>query len=889
MSEPGDDDLVVQDVVWTNLLLLGISPARLEAKHRIPINRTMFKAANKKGMEIVLHFLFVCLDPADAKDQFKFCWPVMERKQETQFRQNAGAWLLQLAEQHPDAGITKLAPSVLMSPGGHKFLNLLLRFSTFVLTNRLTNDYGNHARVPNVPRPPAGASKAQLDVALTAVKAHTRRLCDRFIDGSRRTVAVQRQWRQFASSVTKEYRRVSKGIREAQQQLVALGYSEAPTAADGPKLDEPSLLAKLQVTRRRWHHLQQFTDQTAANREALDAAIDKRANNVRLDASDVPLAVPDLILPAREAAFQAGTIEDVYEAGKLNLHRFVQTWNLGLDIMDQRLRSTDHALRLEPCLPTVATLYHQHQVGASDSDALATSISTVLLPSLQAEIEQLERLVDATDQDTDVGTTLSLQPPTPSTKYAAPDAVVAGGGSDDGKTPLPHRHAGTPAATRFPGLLGHLRPLSLASTPSDAEAMARSVNRAVRNQPPVAAGSGSVKPQGAGKEAPAVAPQSAPAHARSPQGGTSSLRASRATSGGHGSALRPQQQAVAPSPQPRLGDHLALTPGLDTRTVQPATSAAPPATTNPSFPMHISPSTQRHQDLLAQEIVAGVTQNLRDLGGDTRLSLSFERRLEQTYAEQDPIGALQGDLAFTSRDKLARTPVKAQRAPIRGVHDAPDVVVTGSAASTPRRHGTARASDLVFTPAPKTTTPAVAGGRDGGASMLADVSFGLDSFPDSLDDVGFAASAHTSPPRNSEISFGGADGDGNDDGDGDNGAGRGVGGNGNSSLGSLFEAAGDFFTDGVDEEVTGSGLSLLSGSSLVSSRRSSRSFSKGYASPSKTPAPGGHGLIASSGREPHESGASYQEEEEVGGRVPRDLASMKQALARLKARQESQR
>eukprot|EP00051_Salpingoeca_urceolata_P015538 m.201866 g.201866 ORF g.201866 m.201866 type:complete len:184 (+) comp18430_c0_seq4:1117-1668(+) len=120
-------------------------------------------------------------------------------------------------------------------------------------------------------------------------------------------------------------------------------------------------------------------------------------------------------------------------------------------------------------LPTRMLSQPPFQVDYSFFDPAA-----VLLPSLQAEIEQLERLVDATDQDTDVGTTLSLQPPTPSTKYAAPDAVVAGGGSDDGKTPLPHRHAGTPAATRFPGLLGHLRPLSLASTPSDAEAMARS-------------------------------------------------------------------------------------------------------------------------------------------------------------------------------------------------------------------------------------------------------------------------------------------------------------------------------------------------------------------------------------------------------------------------------
>ncbi len=80
----------------------------------------MFDASNRKGMEAVVHFLLTTLDAARAAVEFKMCWPVLDKSQETVFRKTAGAWITQIGDAKPEAAIPKLVPSLLASPSGKK-------------------------------------------------------------------------------------------------------------------------------------------------------------------------------------------------------------------------------------------------------------------------------------------------------------------------------------------------------------------------------------------------------------------------------------------------------------------------------------------------------------------------------------------------------------------------------------------------------------------------------------------------------------------------------------------------------------------------------------------------------------------------------------------------
>ena len=110
---------------------------------------------NKRGMEVVLHFLFVQLDPAKAASEFRDCWKVYDRKQEQSFRKVCVQWFAAIARVEPHSSLPRQAASILLSPEGgcgqhtrlhmimtslllgDKFYTLLLNFSYYCVRSVL--------------------------------------------------------------------------------------------------------------------------------------------------------------------------------------------------------------------------------------------------------------------------------------------------------------------------------------------------------------------------------------------------------------------------------------------------------------------------------------------------------------------------------------------------------------------------------------------------------------------------------------------------------------------------------------------------------------------------------------------------------------------------------
>ncbi|GFO24734.1 HAUS augmin-like complex subunit 6 [Plakobranchus ocellatus] len=128
-------------LLFTNLQLLGMDILAMEGKYHVPFNKEMFTLPNKAGSEAVFHFLFNRLNPGLFKEQFRDCWPVLDRKAELQFRKICHTWLTSIQADDPDAHLPRINASLLLSPGGRKFVHLLYRFSTYVLTKTMTKEH----------------------------------------------------------------------------------------------------------------------------------------------------------------------------------------------------------------------------------------------------------------------------------------------------------------------------------------------------------------------------------------------------------------------------------------------------------------------------------------------------------------------------------------------------------------------------------------------------------------------------------------------------------------------------------------------------------------------------------------------------------------------------
>lgn len=119
-------------VFYTNLLLLGYRDDTPPGGTPISVTANMFDHSNPVAFQQVFHFLLRTLDPNSAKTEFRDCWPILDRKQEAEFRRKLVSLLKDLQKDFPrDVPYTN--PSLFQSPGGRKFVSFLATFSSFVL------------------------------------------------------------------------------------------------------------------------------------------------------------------------------------------------------------------------------------------------------------------------------------------------------------------------------------------------------------------------------------------------------------------------------------------------------------------------------------------------------------------------------------------------------------------------------------------------------------------------------------------------------------------------------------------------------------------------------------------------------------------------------------
>ncbi|KAF0303484.1 HAUS augmin-like complex subunit 6 [Amphibalanus amphitrite] len=314
----------VAELIHSNLCLLGYEKEASAAK--IILSDETFEHANERAFQSVVHFLLRSLDEERCRLAFRHCWPVLDKKQSSVFRQGVVGWLRELRQTDPDgSSLPQINPALFLSPGGRRFKDLLLSLTQFVMLKSLQK---LDAEAPAGDREQI-LSKGDPEIQCGTLRAAGAIAKDRFVQTQKKKLAVHTEHQRFADSFSTQYRRLRQSISSLTVELGRLvAVSELPPELTHRLLQEnaeqvvPAVyaasrqrLAALVAPRDRLHR---FAAETEYSWRVVDSIASGAVEKSAVDAGD---------LVTREQTDQgAQSGSDMLVDGKLDLLTFFDTF-----------------------------------------------------------------------------------------------------------------------------------------------------------------------------------------------------------------------------------------------------------------------------------------------------------------------------------------------------------------------------------------------------------------------------------------------------------------------------------------------------------------------------------------------------------------------------------
>lgn len=321
-SVPRPQPIWHKEHLWLALQALGFEPtseAALAGKTmaHITFGVNMFDKPNKDAFFTVFHFLFTKLDGTRCKEAFRYCWPPLDKKRDAEFRKVCCEWLRKISED-VGSGFPQVVASIFLSPGGPKFVHLLYHFVRYVLLQHVRKD--------------AGDASSYVAEALQARVQDTQKA---FV---RNRVARHRylQMLQRENLVIMEYQRKTqvlvKQIRDLRSDCAAALEKRQRTGdnvRDGKSSDK-----KMEV-QHMWNMVMDTMKAIESEVEVVDSVVKGNIDQYCLDGSKVTLSIPNTLVDKIETEMHRLQMENVYEAGKVNLITVIQLLNEALQLVKQ--------------------------------------------------------------------------------------------------------------------------------------------------------------------------------------------------------------------------------------------------------------------------------------------------------------------------------------------------------------------------------------------------------------------------------------------------------------------------------------------------------------------------------------------------------------------------
>ncbi|CAG2172859.1 unnamed protein product, partial [Oppiella nova] len=93
-----------------NLKLLSTQEFIRRRKEDLIINEDTYKKLTPKAFQLITYHLFQTVDPEECRKRFIGCFPVLDRKQEGEFRQITNKWLQEIAAKETSCHFPRVVP-----------------------------------------------------------------------------------------------------------------------------------------------------------------------------------------------------------------------------------------------------------------------------------------------------------------------------------------------------------------------------------------------------------------------------------------------------------------------------------------------------------------------------------------------------------------------------------------------------------------------------------------------------------------------------------------------------------------------------------------------------------------------------------------------------------
>ena len=307
----------IQDMFFTNILLLGFDVEKNEQRHQIKFSADMFDKSNVRGMEVTMYFLFHRLSPSRAKELFRGVWPVdSDRNRARDFKKVVFDSLKQLEEKgRIPASSVRL--SLLQTCSGLRFVQLMWILSNYTLRAVMDREHSSY-RLPTLSTNGSALSPTLCRSLHQVSKLYVLRECNRFLENAARTNLTMQGWQEFdctLNSNISNYMQKYSLLHRRQSNFHKSLTSDSRPLPDALK-ELRDWMASTAYDIPVWRQLEDTVGKTTKSRILLERILERKPNPYRLGKSNFEKS-------------QAGEWED--KVGEsINLNSIVRSWNSAL-------------------------------------------------------------------------------------------------------------------------------------------------------------------------------------------------------------------------------------------------------------------------------------------------------------------------------------------------------------------------------------------------------------------------------------------------------------------------------------------------------------------------------------------------------------------------------
>uniref|UniRef100_A0A4W6EHC5 HAUS augmin-like complex, subunit 6 n=1 Tax=Lates calcarifer TaxID=8187 RepID=A0A4W6EHC5_LATCA len=351
--------------LWFALLGLGFQPDTSASSKHINLGPNMFDKPNKDAFYIVTHFLLEKLNPTRFHEAYRYCWPVLNHKADAEFRKVTCAWLREIMDETANAG-SKVVASLFLSPGGPKFISLMLNLASHVMLQEMKTFTTDDSWVPEAAALPASSP----DMAVKRLNLITKRFLKTAVDQDHFLQEYQRQAQLLVKSV--------KDIRAEDTKYDDLLKYNSQKCLDFSKV------------RSLWSTIDEMLSTTKEEQNAVQSVLKGDVDQHILDGTDRALKIPRSLLERIEQLPHQLSSGNVYEAGQLNLLCVLELTNHALQILREERCRVSHAPKPQLSPQHLQEKCQQMARVLQDLHLIRQRISKEEIPEVRSTIRELE-------------------------------------------------------------------------------------------------------------------------------------------------------------------------------------------------------------------------------------------------------------------------------------------------------------------------------------------------------------------------------------------------------------------------------------------------------------------------------------------------------------------